>query len=263
MAAVARLAAPRLRTVVHAAVPVATPRMGRVLMAADAVVAASDEVAESCRRFGASARRLATVPPGIVPDEGTGMSREAVAERLGLDPAREWTVSVAPLVAESRLHRLVWGIDQLGVVRRGMQHVLVGGGPQLRTILRRARVQELAERLFVVPHCDAVPDLLGHVTYAWQSGETAVGGVILDAMARGVPTVAVASAASRQLVAGGVSGWIVPPEPESEFPRRAFMLLENPDEMGRFAAAARARAAEEFPVERMVAGFAAVLDEIT
>jgi glycosyltransferase involved in cell wall biosynthesis len=169
---------------------------------------------------------------------------------------------VAPLVAEARLERLIWGIDQLGVVRRGMQHVLVGSGPQLKRILRRARVQELAERLFVFPRCPLLPDLLGQITYAWQSGETPFGGAILDAMARGVPVVAVTSAAVRQLVAHGETGWIVPADPESEFPRRAFTMLENPDEMARFAAAARARAAEVFPVDRMVAGFAAAIDDL-
>jgi glycosyltransferase involved in cell wall biosynthesis len=123
-------------------------------------------------------------------------------------------------------------------------------------------VQELAERLFVFPRCPLLPDLLGQITYAWQSGETPFGGAILDAMARGVPVVAVTSAAVRQLVAHGETGWIVPADPESEFPRRAFTMLENPDEMARFAAAARARAAEVFPVDRMVAGFAAAIDDL-
>jgi glycosyltransferase involved in cell wall biosynthesis len=77
-----------------------------------------------------------------------------------------------------------------------------------------------------------------------------------------VPAVAVTSAAVRQLVAHGETGWIVPADPESEFPRRAFTMLENPDEMARFAAAARARAAEVFPVDRMVAGFAAAIDDL-
>jgi glycosyltransferase involved in cell wall biosynthesis len=262
LAAAARLAVPGLRAVVHAAVPARTGRAGRVVRAADAVVAASDEIAESIRRCGVADRRVATVPPGIAADATATLPREAVAERLGLDPECQWTLSVAPLVAEARLERLIWGIDQLGVVRRGMQHVLVGSGPQLKRILRRARVQELAERLFVFPRCPLLPDLLGQITYAWQSGETPFGGAILDAMARGVPVVAVTSAAVRQLVAHGETGWIVPADPESEFPRRAFTMLENPDEMARFAAAARARAAEVFPVDRMVAGFAAAIDDL-
>jgi len=262
MTPLARLAVPGLRTVLHAAVPVGTARQSRVLRTADAVVAASDEVAESCRRHGVAERRLVTVPPGIVTDTAGALPREIVAERLGLDPACEWTLSVTPLVADARLERLVWGIDQLGVVRRGMQHVLVGGGPQRRRVLRRARVQELAERLFVFPQCPILPALLGQIVYAWQSGETPFGGAILDAMAWGVPAVAVASGSARQLVASGETGWIVPADPESEFPRRAFTLLEAPDTLARFGAAARRRAAEVFPIDRMVAGFAAAIDAV-
>jgi glycosyltransferase involved in cell wall biosynthesis len=262
MLATARLAAPGVRTVARVAAPPRGGGLGRLLRHADRAVAISAAVAESCRRVGVEDRRIATVDPGIVADEGTGLSREAIAARLGLDPACSWTLSVTPLVAEARLERLIWAIDQLGVVRRGLQHVLVGAGPRLRRLRRRARVQHLAERLFITPHCDILPDLLGHVVHAWQSGVTAGGGVILDAMARGVPVVAVASGAARQLVVSGETGWVVPAVPESEFPRRAFTMLENPDEMTRFAAAARVRATGAFPVERMVAGFAAVLDEL-
>jgi len=262
MAAVARLSAPGIRTVAHVAVPPRDGMLGRGLRRSDRVVATSDIVAEACRQRGVAAGRISTVPPGIVADEGTRASREVIAARLGLDPDCTWTLSVMPLVAQSRLEQLVWGIDQLGVVRKGMQHVLVGGGPQLRRLWRRARVQQLAERLFVMPHCDLLPDLLGQVSYVWQSGATACGGVILDAMARGVPAVAVASDPARQLVVSGETGWIVPPLPESEFPRRAFHLLEKPDEAVRFGAAARARAIESFPVARMIAGFAAAIDEL-
>jgi glycosyltransferase involved in cell wall biosynthesis len=262
MAAVGRGAAPRWRTVCHVAVP---PRGGRLrpgVRRADRVVAASAAVAEACCRLGVAPARLSTVPAGIVADEGTGLARQALAERLGLDPACDWTLSVTPLVAAARLERLVWGIDQLDVVRKHMQHVLVGAGPQRRRLWRRARVQQLAERLFVMSHCDLLPDLLGQVRYVWQSGATAFGGVILDAMARGVPAVAVSSDAARQLVVPGETGWIVPPLPESELPRRAFQLLERPDDAARFGAAARARASESFAVERMVAGFAAAIDEV-
>lgn len=262
MAAMARFIVPGLRTVVHAAHAANTNRQVRRLRAADAVVAAADDVAAACRRWGVADTRISIVPPGITVDATDALSRVELAERLGLDPACQWTLSVAPLVAEARLERLIWGIDQLGVVRRGMQHVLVGSGPQLRRILRRARVQELAERLFVVPHGRLLSDLLGQITYAWQSGETPFGGAILDAMARGVPAVAVASGPARQLVVSGETGWIVPAEPESEFPRRAFTLLETPDTLAAFGAAARRRAAEVFPADRMVSGFASAIDAV-
>ena len=260
MAALVRDVVPRWRTVCRVAVP---PRKGRLaygLRRADCIVATSTGVAEACGRLGIAPTRIATVPPGISTEAGGGLGREAIAARLGLDPTCGWTLAVTPLVAAARLERLVWGIDQLGVVRKHMQHVLVGAGPQQRRLWRRARVQQLAERLFVMPHCDLLSDLLGQVGYVWQPGTTALGGVILDAMARGVPAVAVESDAARQLVVPGETGWIVPPLPESELPRRAFQLLEKPDEAARFGAAARMRAADVFPVAEMVAGFAAAIE---
>ena len=262
LAAVARLVLPGMRAVAHVAAPVRGSRLRWSLRRMDRVIATSPGVAASCGRLGVSDGRIVTIAPGIAPDRGQGLDREAVAARLGLDPAAEWTLCVAPFVAASRLERLLWAIDQLGVVRKGLQHVLVGAGPLLSRVRRRARVQELAERLFVFRDCDVLPDLLGQARLVWQPGSTAFGGAILDAMARGVPAVAVDGDAAQQLIVDGHTGWIVPPLPESEFPRRAFNLLEDEAMRMRFAAAAAERAAVEFPVERMVAAFAEMLERL-
>lgn len=223
------------------------------------VVAASTAVAEACRRAGVRESRLACLPPGVVADAGAGLPRAEVAGRLGLDPTRQWTLAVAPLEPQARLARLVWAIDQLGVVRKDLQHVLVGAGPLADQIRRRARTQELAERLFIRPDCDLLPDLLGQVSLVWQSGDVALGGAILDGMARGVSAVAVESDAARQLVVDGETGRVVPPLPESEFPRRAFGILEDEPLACRFGAAAATRATAAFPAEAFVAGLLAVL----
>lgn len=262
LAAAVGLARPSVKTIGHMAVPPSGP-LGWPLRRLDRVIATSAGVAEACMRLGVMPARVFTIPPVIVADAGQGLSRAEIAARLGLDSAADWTLCVAPLVAASRLERLLWAIDQLGVVRKGMQHVLVGAGPLLARVRRRARVQELAERLFVFQHCDVLPDLVGEVACVWQSGSVAYGGVILDAMARGVPAVAVEGDAVGQLLVDGETGWIVPALPESELPRRAFNLLEDDALRARLGAAARERAEKEFPAERMVAATAAVLDSLT
>lgn len=258
LAAALRVSSGGTRLLAHAAAP-ARRRDGWPLARMDRVVATSDAVAASCVWAGVSSGRIAVIPPGIA-SGNRRLSRHAVAERLGLDESARWTLCVAPLVAESRLERLLWGIDQLGVVCKGMQHVLVGAGPQLARVRRRARVQELAERLFVMPHCDVVDELVGETALVWQAGSVACGGAILDAMPWGVPAVAVDSEAASQLVEQGVSGLIVPPLPESEFPRRAFTLLEDEGLRTRLGAAARERAATLFPADRMIERFAAEID---
>jgi len=225
----------------------------------DAVVAASPRVAAACGTAGAAPHRITVVPPGSCGDHAPALGRAELAARLGLDRAKHWTLCVAPLEPASGLTRLLWAIDQLGVVRKDLQHVLVGAGPLLDQIRRRARAQELAERLFIVPGCDAIQDLLGEVKLVWQSGEVALGGVLLDGMARGVPAVAVASDAARELIVDGETGRIVPAAPESEFPRRAFGILEDEPLARRLGEAGRARAATAFSAERFVAGLVAAI----
>jgi glycosyltransferase involved in cell wall biosynthesis len=257
-----RLAAPAVRLAGWLARPVRGGLCAAGLRRADRVVAASPGAAASCRRLGIAAGRIERIDPGIAPPQGTGLSRATIGAELGLDPARHWTLCVAPLEADARLDRLVWAIDQLGVVRKDLQHVLVGAGPMQRRLLRRARVQEVTDRLVVVPSCGLLPDLLGQVRLVWQSGTVALGGAVLDAMAAGVPVVAVASDAARQFVTDGETGWIAPPLPESEFPRRAFKILEDEPLAGRMATAAAARAAECFPAAVSVAAHVALHERL-
>lgn len=220
------------------------------LTRADRVAASSAVVAAACRKAGVSSQRLDTIEPVADAAVPGGMTREQVAAHLRLDPEKIWSLCVAPLIGPSRLDRLLWGIDQLGVVRRDVEHVLVGGGPQLDRLWRRARVQHIAERLRIVSHCDFLPDVLREVRFVWQPGEVALGGALFDAMAAGKPAVAVGSEAARQAIVDGQTGWIVPPLPESEFPRRAFSLVEDDAVASRFGAAAQERAAAFFSSDR-------------
>lgn len=230
------------------------------LCKADRVIASSPAVAAGCDGLGVPTVKIVTIPPASDPPAAEGRSRAELASRLGLDPGKIWTLCVAPLVAEARLERLLWAIDQLGVVHRGLEHVLVGAGPLRVRMLRRARVQQLAERLHLFPHLDCLPDLLREVRLVWQPGEVACGGGLLDGMALGIPGVAVESDPARQLIVDGETGRIVPAEPESEFPRRALGIIEDDGLVARYGTAAQARAADAFPKDRMVAAVMAACE---
>jgi glycosyltransferase involved in cell wall biosynthesis len=114
--------------------------------------------------------------------------------------------------------------------------------------LRRARAQQLSQRLHLVPQCELLPDLLRQVRLVWQSGDVAYGGAIFDAMPLGIPAIAVDGDAARQLIADDQTGRIVPAVPESELPRRAMNVIEDDSLWERYSAAARARAEELFAI---------------
>ena len=233
---------------------------GWALRRADRVVGGSSGVAEACRRAGVVDGRIDVVPPGIEPVAGSGLSRDELAARLGLRPDTIWTLCVAPLDPAAHVDRLLWAIDQLGVVHKGLEHVLVGAGPLLARVRRRARLQRLAERLFVFPTLDCLPDLLPRVRLVWQAGDVAGGGCLLDGMAHGVAAVAVESDAARQLVADGLTGRVVAADPVSELPRRALGVIEDDALAARYGSQARARAVDEFPAARSTAALLATIE---
>ncbi len=260
IAVTALLPAPGPRLVAALALP---PRGGAdrlALQRSDRVIASATVVADACVAAGVPAERIDTVVPGSPVPAPRSLDRTALAARLGLDPARIWTLCVAPLVPATRLARLVWAIDQLGVVHRGLDHLLVGSGPLAARLARRSRAQRIADRLTVVPSVDAITDLLAEVRLVWQSGAVAHGGALVDALAHGVPLVAVESIAARQMIADDVNGRIVPADPESEFPRRAFQILEDSVRAARYAAGGRERAAGLFDPGTAAAGYVAAVE---
>jgi glycosyltransferase involved in cell wall biosynthesis len=257
LAAAVKLLVPHVRLVSHLGMRPRGTLTGLALRQADRVIASSAVVADACARLGASAATIETIPPGADAATAAGLSRADLAARIGLDPEKLWTLCVAPLVAEAKLERLLWAIDQLGVVHRRLEHVLVGSGPLRDRLLRRARAQRVDERLHLVPQLDCLPDLLREVRLVWQSGEVACGGALLDGMALGIPAVGVASDAAGQLILDGATGRIVAADPESEFPRRALSIIEDDALAAKYGTAATARAVAEFPADRMVAAILA------
>ncbi|MFN9369568.1 MAG: glycosyltransferase [Planctomycetia bacterium] len=259
-----KLACPSATVVAHVAKPIPRGAIRRLVGILDGLIATTPTTAASGPWTGTSGpdSRVACIPPAACAAAAAGLDRGALAVALGLDPARVWTLAVAPLVAASRLDRLCWGIDQLRVVNPNVEHVLVGAGPLRRQLERRARAQEIRDRLVILPESDLLPDLLRQVRLVWQSGSVAFGGAISDALDAGVPAVAVADDAARQLIADGETGRLVPAIPASEFPRRAFEIIEDDGLAGRFSAACRARAAAMFPLEPMIAAHRAVCERL-
>ncbi|MFN6189559.1 MAG: glycosyltransferase family 4 protein [Planctomycetia bacterium] len=262
LAAAARPLVPGARLVCQVALGPRDAATARALRHADRVITVSAAVAGRCEAWGVKSGRIDIIPPGIAAAADRGLTREQIASALGLRTESPWTLCVAPLVAEARLDRLLWAIDQLEVVHRGVEHVLVGSGPLERRLLRRARAQQLAQRLHLVPQCEFLPDLLKQVRLVWQSGDVAYGGAILDAMPLGIPSIAVDGDTARQLIADDQTGRIVPVVPESELPRRAMNVIEDDALRARYSAAARVRAEELFAIGGSIARQVAVVERV-
>lgn len=231
------------------------PRPGLELTAvraADQILVTAAAVAEGC------AGQAVIVPPAAAAFVAAA-SRQQLATALGLAPANRWTLTVAPLVAASRLEQLLWAIDQMGVARDDLEHVIVGAGPLARRLARRARIEELADRVHYFDRLDCLPALLSQVDLIMQSGRVALGGCLLEGLAQGIPLVAIDTPESRAIIGDNEAGRLVPALPESEFARRAIQLLEDHDLAAACTAAGRRRVAEGFDPQASAAALVAAV----
>ena len=237
------------------------PPRGRVEIAAaraaDGLLVTADSIAGACGALGL-ASRTTVVPPAAASFSERG-ERSQLAVRLGLDPAKPWMLCVAPLVAPSRLERLLWGIDQMGVVRQDVEYVIVGRGRLRRRLQRRARVEEVDGWLHWFDQLPCLPELVPHVQVLFQPGSVAYGGCLPEGLAHGIPAVVTDSAEYRELLGDDEAGRLVPTVPESEFARRAIELLENKQAADACREAARKRVASIFePTKSLAAVVAAI-----
>lgn len=234
----------------------------RILNRCDLVLAPTQRTASACRRAGVAEQRVRICPPGVAAIASSRADRQALAKRLNIPAEAPWTLCVAPLLARSRLERLIWAVDQLDVVLPGLAHVLVGSGPLAAQLARRARAQAAAARLRVLPTCPWIRDLLAEARLVWQTGEVAYGGALVEALAAGVPAVAVHGDAADEIVDNGVTGRLVAPDPPSDLPRRGLPILENDAVFEAYAAASRQRARDTFSLEAARAVWASAVDSL-
>ena len=140
---------------------------------------------------------------------------------------------------------------------------MVGAGPErerLEALAGRLDIRERvhflgwrADALSIVAACDlfVMPSL-------WEGMPNAV----IEAMALGRCVVASAVEGTTELIEAGRSGLLVPPGRVKRLADAISVALTNPERRKRMGSAARRRVARHFPIERTVADYQALYDEL-
>jgi glycosyltransferase involved in cell wall biosynthesis len=134
---------------------------------------------------------------------------------------------------------------------------VIGEGPELQA-LRAAADPRVVFRPFRGP---AARHLRALDVYVLPSAWEALPIGVLEALACGVPQVATDVGGTREAVTAETGVLVAPGDPGA-LADAAIALLRDPARRARMAAASRARHAERFTVERMVAETAAVYDAV-
>jgi phosphatidylinositol alpha-1,6-mannosyltransferase len=227
--------------------------LGRVLRAADGIVAAGEYPAREAARAAGVELAGVQIPPGVDVERfapvASADERRALRVGFGLDPDRPTIVGVSRLVPRKGFDVL---LDAVGLLEVDVQVVIAGGGRD------RARLEQRADRAGLddrVRFLGRVPDeSLADVYRAgdvfsmvcrerWGGLEAEGFGIVfLEAAACGLPSVAGRSGGSHEAVLDGTTGFVVDPDDVISLAHDLERLLVDDDRRAGMGAAARAYA---------------------
>lgn len=198
------------------------------------------------------------IPPPMPPAE-----RTAIRAGWGFGPVDLVVGAVANLKRGKGLEHLLRVVAKLRSEVPSMRLVIVGEGP-LRPVLE-ALVTELVLGDVVRLH-GLDPDarrLYGAFDiFAHASESEGSSNAVLEAAAAALPIVATRAGGTGEAIVDGESGLLVPVNDNVALSAALLRVAQDPDLGARLGAAARKRVATVFGMERMVAEFAALYEEL-
>ena len=167
--------------------------------------------------------------------------------------------SLGRLAAEKSVAELVDGFEQAAERNPRLRLLLIGGGPAEELLRHRAAARSTMHLTGALPRLDALSLLRGADLFAFASRTETQGLVLAEALACGLPVVAVDGPAVAESVRDGVDGLIVASPDELA---GALVDLAASDERRGQLASAAAAGADRFDVARRIAEVASVYREV-
>lgn len=209
--------------------------------AMDAVVAPSQPMLDALRGYGVKAR-AEVIPTGLeahsfVPGDGAGFR-----QRYDIPAERPMLLFVGRVAHEKNIGFLLRMMRQLKQTRPDVLLVIAGEGPALNAVRNEAQALGLQDNLRFLGYLDRSTELndcyRAADVFVFSSLTETQGLVLLEAMAQGVPVVAIAEMGTRSILKEG-EGALISSQDEDAFAARVKRLLANPAERLQLGAAAQ------------------------
>jgi glycosyltransferase involved in cell wall biosynthesis len=187
----------------------------------------------------------------------SGERRRAARDALGIDEGTEVLLSLARHEHQKGLDTLMAAADELR--DRPDLVVLQAGrdGDASEEVRAQHQALALGNRVRFLGHCSDVADLLcaADILVAPTRHE-GMPGVLLEAMAMGLPIVSTTIPTVAEVVEDGVNGLLVPVDEPAELAKACARLLDDVDESRRMSEANRQAFETRFTIEASAAGLA-------
>ncbi len=183
----------------------------------DLVIAPSEVIRARLRVLGVTARIEVLPTGGIDPGQLDRLDGTEVRARYGIPPQAPLLVSVSRLAPEKSVDLVLRAFQQVAEPC-GAYLLIVGDGPSAGDLRRLAGDLGITGRVRftgALPHAAALEAMVAGDLFVFASQTETQGVVLVEAMAAGLPVVAVARAGAAEVVRDGEGGMLVEPAPEA------------------------------------------------
>jgi glycosyltransferase involved in cell wall biosynthesis len=208
----------------------------RAISGADAVFSLNANDVACLRPVVRDSRRLVSLPPFLDLADfrrcaGRAVSRALVAREFGLPVHEPWLVVAAMMRVGNKRDSYRLLADALGRIRERAWHLLIVGDGPMRADVEAAFAGFPAGRVIFagMQSVERARWLLGACDlYVWPGVREPIGMALLEAQASGLPVVAGATPAARDIVRDGHTGCLVPLGDAGSFAEAVATLLDAP-----------------------------------
>jgi glycosyltransferase involved in cell wall biosynthesis len=198
--------------------------------------------------------RIAVIENGIdLPRYAPPADRDALKQRLGLDPARRYVTIVARFHPVKDHRMLLEAFQRVLPGRPDVDLLLVGDGPLRGDLTAQAGTLGIDGRVrFLGVRSDVAELLAASDIFALTSVSEAASLTLLEAMASRLPVVVTAVGGNPELVRAGVDGLLVPRGDAGATAEAIGTLLDDSARAQTMGQAGAARVKEVFRLERTI-----------
>lgn len=236
-----------------------------LLRRSDLVVAVAEAVRrETIDTFGLPEDRVVTIPRGVDPLRlRAERDRSAVREELGIAASAPVVISVGALSPEKDPIAL---LDLCASLTRSMPdvtHLFAGDGPMREELTQAVRARGLEGHVRLLGSRADIGDLLGASDLlVLASRSEGMPGCLIEAGMAALPVVAFRVAGVPEVLADGVTGYLVEAGDHDGLARRTIELLGDEQLRRSMGAAAEERCRSLFAIEHVAGRYADVYAEV-
>ena len=211
----------------------------------DTVIVPTQAIRELLGRYGVQTEVVVN-PTGIDLSRYENLDRSLLRVEFGIPANHRVLLSVGRLGKEKNVHFLIRAFSRIADEDDKVTLVMVGGGPERADLEALARSLGLERRVIVAGSkqpSDMPTIYAGADVFIFASTTDTQGMVITEAMAAGLPVVAVKAYGSGNVVDHGINGLLTPVD-EAEFAAAVMAVLRDASLFSRLALGTREKAEE-------------------